>query len=63
MTQTIDSCPPDAGTVEKVLGGATTTRIPCWGRTPHPDGTVVRVLRPHADDVRASPPTVRSTVW
>ena len=28
--------------------GPTTTRTACWARIPHPNGTVVRTLRPHA---------------
>ncbi|MGI5125428.1 1,4-alpha-glucan branching protein GlgB [Pseudonocardia sp. CA-107938] len=47
----MDPCPPDPGTVDKVLGGAHHDPHSVLGAHPHPDGTVVRVLRPHADEV------------
>ncbi len=52
-TQTIevDPSPPDRGTMERVLGGAHHDPHAVLGAHPHPDGTVVRVLRPHADEV------------
>jgi 1,4-alpha-glucan branching enzyme len=51
LTQTIDPSPPDPGSVDKVLGGAHHDPHSILGAHPHPDGTVVRVLRPHADEV------------
>ena len=50
QTQTIDACPPDQGTIDRVLGGAHHNPHGCWARTAS-DGTVVRTLRPHADEV------------
>ena len=51
LTRTIDPCPPDSGTVDKVLSGVHHDPHSVLGAHPHPDGTVVRVLRPHADEV------------
>ena len=51
QTQTIDACPPDQGTVDRSSAGPTTTRTRCSARTAS-QGTVVRTLRPHADEVR-----------
>ena len=48
---TVDACPPDPSTVDRVLGGAHHDPHSVLGAHPHPDGTVVRVLRPHADEV------------
>ena len=50
-TRTIDACPPDPGTVDRVLGGAHHDPHSVLGAHAHADGTVVRVLRPHADEV------------
>ncbi len=50
-TRTVDACPPDPSTVDRVLGGAHHDPHSVLGAHPHPDGTVVRVLRPHADEV------------
>ena len=49
QTQTIDACPPDRGTIDHVLGGAHHNPHGVLGAHPHPNGTVVRTLRPHAD--------------
>jgi 1,4-alpha-glucan branching enzyme len=51
QTKTIDPCPPDQGTVDRVLGGAHHNPHGVLGVHPHPDGVVVRTLRPHADEV------------
>jgi 1,4-alpha-glucan branching enzyme len=50
-TRTIDPCPPDQATTDRLLGGAHHNPHGVLGAHPHPDGTVVRVLRPHADEV------------
>jgi 1,4-alpha-glucan branching enzyme len=47
----VDPCPPDHPTVDRLLGGAHHDPHSVLGAHPHPDGTVVRVLRPHADEV------------
>jgi 1,4-alpha-glucan branching enzyme len=52
QTPTIDACPPDQGTIDRVLGGAHHNPHGVLGTHPHPHGTVVRTLRPHADEVR-----------
>ena len=51
QTQTIDACPPDQGTIDSVLGGAHHNPHGVLGTHPHPNGTVVRTLRPHAEEV------------
>ena len=51
QTQTIDACPPDRGTIDHVLGGANHNPHGVLGAHPHPNGTVVRTLRPHATGV------------
>ncbi len=55
QTQTIsepfDPCPPDPRTIDRLLGGAHHDPHSVLGAHPHRDGTVVRVLRPHADEV------------
>ena len=51
QTQTIDACPPDRGTIDRVLGGAHHDPHSVLGAHPHPNGTVVRALRPHAAEV------------
>jgi len=51
QTQTIDACPPDQGTIDRVLGGAHHNPHGVLGAHPHANGTVVRTLRPHADEV------------
>ncbi|WP_308259387.1 1,4-alpha-glucan branching protein GlgB [Pseudonocardia sp. H11422] len=43
--------PPDPATVDRVLGGAHHNPHGVLGAHPHPDGTVIRTLRPHADEV------------
>ncbi len=50
-TQTIDACAPDPHTVDRLLGGAHHDPHAVLGAHPHADGTVVRALRPHADEV------------
>ena len=50
-TQTIDACAPDPQTVDRLLGGAHHDPHAVLGAHPHDNGTVVRVLRPHADEV------------
>ena len=50
-TQTIDACAPDPHTVDRLLGGAHHDPHAVLGAHPHENGTVVRVLRPHADEV------------
>ena len=50
-TQTIDACAPDPHTVDRLLGGAHHDPHAVLGAHPHANGTVVRVLRPHADEV------------
>jgi 1,4-alpha-glucan branching enzyme len=50
-TRTIDPCPPDQATTDRLLGGAHHNPHGVLGAHPHPDGTVVRVLKPHADEV------------
>ena len=47
----IDPGEPDPATVERLLGGAHHNPHSVLGAHPHPDGAVVRVLRPHADEV------------
>ncbi len=50
-TQTIDASAPDPHTVDRLLGGAHHDPHAVLGAHSHPSGTVVRVLRPHADEV------------
>ncbi|GAA1861872.1 1,4-alpha-glucan branching protein GlgB [Pseudonocardia ailaonensis] len=51
-TRTIDPCPPDQATTDKLLGGAHHNPHGVLGAHPTAGGgTVVRVLRPHADEV------------
>ena len=50
-TQTIDACAPDPHTVERLLGGAHHDPHAVLGAHPHENGTVIRVLRPNADEV------------
>jgi len=47
----VDAYPPDPKTVDRVLGGAHHDPHSVLGAHPHPDGTVIRVLRPHANEV------------
>jgi len=47
----VDACSPDRHTVDRLLGGAHHNPHSVLGAHPHPGGTVVRVLRPHADEV------------
>ena len=51
QTPTIDAAPPDRGTIDHVLGGAHHNPHGVLGAHPHANGTVVRTLRPHADEV------------
>jgi 1,4-alpha-glucan branching enzyme len=51
QTQTIDASPPDQGTIDRVLGGAHYNPHEILGAHPLARGTVVRTLRPHADEV------------
>jgi len=51
-TRTIDPCPPDQATTDRLLGGAHHNPHGVLGAHPvSGGGTVVRVLRPHADEV------------
>jgi 1,4-alpha-glucan branching enzyme len=50
-TQTIDACAPDPHMVDRLLGGAHHDPHSVLGVHAHSNGTVVRVLRPHADEV------------
>jgi 1,4-alpha-glucan branching enzyme len=51
LDQPVDACPPDPATVDLLLGGAHHDPHAVLGAHPHPDGTVIRVLRPHAEEV------------
>jgi 1,4-alpha-glucan branching enzyme len=51
LDQPVDPCPPDPATTDRLLGGAHHDPHSVLGAHPHPDGTVIRVLRPHADEV------------
>jgi len=59
---TVNPCPPDRQTVDRVLGGAHHDPHAVLGAHPHPDGTVVRVLRPHADEVEVVRGDVRNAL-
>ena len=50
-TRTIDAYPPDQETVDRLLGGSSHNPHGVLGAHPVTDGTVVRTLRPHADEV------------
>jgi 1,4-alpha-glucan branching enzyme len=50
-TQALDACAPDRQTVDKLLNGVLTDPHSVLGAHPHPNGTVVRTLRPNADEV------------
>ena len=54
-TRAIDPCPPDQATTDRLLGGAHHDPHAVLGAHPHADGTVVRVLRPHAEKVYVLP--------
>ena len=47
-----DPSPPDQHTIDLLLGGAHHDPHSVLGAHPHADGTVIRILRPHADEVR-----------
>ncbi len=49
---TTDACAPDRAEVEQLLTGAVHDPHAILGAHPHPDGVVVRALRPHADEVQ-----------
>ena len=49
---TVDPAPPDQGTIDRLLGGSHHDPHSVLGAHPHADGTVIRTLRPHADEVR-----------
>ncbi|GGM35802.1 1,4-alpha-glucan branching enzyme GlgB [Longimycelium tulufanense] len=51
MMSTVDDCPPDRPTVARLLAGAHHDPHSVLGAHAHPDGMVVRALRPHADAV------------
>ncbi|TQM14941.1 1,4-alpha-glucan branching enzyme [Pseudonocardia kunmingensis] len=51
ISERVDPCPPDPRTIDRLLGGAHHDPHSVLGAHPHRDGTVVRVLRPHADEV------------
>jgi 1,4-alpha-glucan branching enzyme len=52
----IDPGEPDRASVERLLGGTHHNPHSVLGAHPHPGGTVVRVLRPHADEVHVVRP-------
>jgi 1,4-alpha-glucan branching enzyme len=47
----IDPCPPEQATVDRLFGGSHHDPHSVLGSHRHPDGMVVRALRPHADEV------------
>ncbi|AOS62323.1 1,4-alpha-glucan branching protein GlgB [Actinoalloteichus hymeniacidonis] len=49
---TTQSCPPDPADTARLLAGTHHDPHSVLGAHPHPDGTLVRTLRPHADAVR-----------
>ena len=49
---TTDACAPDRAEVEQLLTGAVHDPHAILGAHQHPDGVVVRALRPHADEVQ-----------
>ncbi|MDF3050415.1 MAG: 1,4-alpha-glucan-branching enzyme, partial [Pseudonocardia sp.] len=51
LTRTIDASPPDQETVDRLLGGSHHNPHGVLGAHPVTDGTVVRTVRPHADEV------------
>ena len=51
LTRTVDAYPPDQDTVDRVLGGSHHNPHGVLGAHPVTDGTVVRTVRPHADEV------------
>jgi 1,4-alpha-glucan branching enzyme len=51
IKQVADASPPDRSTVERILGGAHRDPHAVLGAHPHDGDTVVRALRPHADEV------------
>jgi 1,4-alpha-glucan branching enzyme len=51
QTQTIEAYPPDQGTIDRLLGGSHHNPHGVLGAHPQADGTVVRALRPHAEEV------------
>ena len=53
---TVDPSPPDAGDIDRLLGGSHHDPHSVLGAHPHENGTVVRILRPHADEVRVQRP-------
>jgi 1,4-alpha-glucan branching enzyme len=54
ISERIDPCPPDRQAIDRLLGGSHHDPHGVLGAHPHPNGTgtVVRALRPHADEVR-----------
>jgi 1,4-alpha-glucan branching enzyme len=48
----VDPAPPDQATIDRLLGGSHHDPHAVLGAHPHADGTVIRTLRPHADEVR-----------
>jgi hypothetical protein len=51
LTRTVDAYPPDQDTVDRVLGGSHHNPHGVLGAHAVTDGTVVRTVRPHADEV------------
>ena len=56
-----DPSPPDQDTVDRLLGGPHHDPHSVLGAHPHRDGTVVRVLRPHAEEVARGPPAATAS--
>ncbi|MCP2259887.1 1,4-alpha-glucan branching enzyme [Streptoalloteichus tenebrarius] len=51
VLDTVDTCPPDGESVDRLVSGSHHDPHSVLGAHPHPDGMVVRVFRPHADAV------------
>ena len=55
-TPPVDPSPPDQATIDRLLSGAHHDPHSVLGAHQHADGTVVRTLRPHADEVHVVQP-------